>query len=150
MPIIFNIHLTKQTIMKDSTQNSNNSNRHENAYAVYQKKDSVLYITFKKLTVLNLDAAKKVVKDRMNFQAYACYNVICDVSGLTSITYDARQYLSTDGSNMLTVVALVSDNTTIYTMGRCYLLYNHPTVPTRIFKNQQEAEKYINQITKKP
>jgi len=149
MPIIFNIHLTKQTIMKDSTQNSNNK-RHENAYAVYQKKDSVLYITFKKLTVLNLDAAKKVVKDRMNFQAYACYNVICDVSGLTSITYDARQYLSTDGSNMLTVVALVSDNTTIYTMGRCYLLYNHPTVPTRIFKNQQEAEKYINQITKKP
>jgi len=135
--------------MKDSTQNSNNK-RHENAYAVYQKKDSVLYITFKKLTVLNLDAAKKVVKDRMNFQAYACYNVICDVSGLTSITYDARQYLSTDGSNMLTVVALVSDNTTIYTMGRCYLLYNHPTVPTRIFKNQQEAEKYINQITKKP
>jgi len=149
MPIIFNIHLTKQTIMKDSTQNSNNK-RHENAYAVYQKKDSVLYITFKKLTVLNLDAAKKVVKDRMNFQAYACYNVICDVSGLTSITYDARQYLSTDGSNMLTVVALVSDNTTIYTMGRCYLLYNHPTVPTRIFKNHQEAEKYINQITKKP
>jgi len=135
--------------MKDSTQNSNNK-RHENAYAVYQKKDSVLYITFKKLTVLNLDAAKKVVKDRMNFQAYACYNVICDVSGLTSITYDARQYLSTDGSNMLTVVALVSDNTTIYTMGRCYLLYNHPTVPTRIFKNHQEAEKYINQITKKP
>lgn len=63
MSIIFNIHLTKQTIMKDSIQNSNNSDRHENAYAVYQKKDSVLYITFKKQAVLNYYAAKKVVKD---------------------------------------------------------------------------------------
>lgn len=150
MLIIFNIHLTKQTTMKDSLQTSPKSKRHENAYAIYQKKDSVLYITFKKQTVLTHDAAEKIVKDRMNFQAYAWYSVICDVSGLASITYDARQYLSIDGSNMLTVVALVSDNTTIYTMGRCYLLYNHPTVPTQIFKNQQEAEKYINQITKKP
>ena len=150
MPKVFNIHLTKQTTMKDSTQNSNNSKRHENAYAVYQKKDSVLYITFKKQTTLTHDAAKKVVKDRMNFQAYACYSVICDVSDLTSITYDARQYLSTDGSNMFNAVALVCGKEPVYTMGLCYLFYNRPTVPTRIFKNQIEAEKYINQITKKP
>lgn len=136
--------------MKDSSQNSNNTERRENAYAVYQKRDSVLYITFKKQTVLTHDAAEKIVKDRMNFQAYACYSVICDVSDLTAITYDAREYLSTNGSNMLTAVALVSDKETIYTMGRCYLFYNRPTVPTQIFKNQHEAEKYINQITKKP
>lgn len=150
MLLIFNIHRTKLIIMKDFIQNSNNNKRHENAYAVYQKRDSVLYITFKKQAVLNFNAAKKVVRDRMNFQAYAQYSVICDVSGLTSITYDAREYLSTYGSNMLTAVALVSANPTLYTMGRCYLFYNRPTVPTRIFKNQQEAEKYINQITKKP
>lgn len=136
--------------MKDSIQTSHKSKKHENAYAVYQKKDSVLYITFKKQTVLTHDAAEKIVKDRMNFQAYARYSVVCDVSGLTAITYDAREYLSTDGSNMLTAVALVSNNPTNYVMGRCYLFYNRPTVPTRIFKNQQEAEKYINQITKTP
>lgn len=136
--------------MKDAVQNFNKSKKHENAYAVYQKKDSVLYITFKKQAVITHDAAEKIVKDRMHFQAYACYSVICDVSGLASITYDARQYLSADGSNMLTAVALVSNNPATYTMGRCYLFYNRPTVPTRIFKNQYEAEKYINQITKKP
>lgn len=148
MLLIFNIHRTKLIIMKDFIQNS--SKRHENAYAVYQKKDSVLYITFKNQTALTHAAAEEIVQDRLNFQAYARYSVICDVSGLTSITYDAREYLSTYGSNMLTAVALVSANPTIYIMGRCYLFYNRPTIPTRIFKNQHEAEKYINQITKTP
>lgn len=136
--------------MKNPTQNSNNNKRHENAYAVYQKRDSVLYITFKKQAVLTHAAAEEIVQDRLNFQAYARYSVICDVSGLTSITYDAREYLSTYESNMLTAVALVSVNPTIYIMGRCYLYYNRPTVATRIFKNQHEAKKYINQITKTP
>src|SRR5690606_40409244 len=62
MLIIFNIHRTKLIIMKDFIQNS--SKRHENAYAVYQKKDSVLYITFKNQTALTYDAAEEIVQDR--------------------------------------------------------------------------------------
>lgn len=117
---------------------------YENKHAYYRLKNSILYITFKKGLVLTLKAALQIVHDRLTFQSYTAYPVICDISNVKSIEFDARQYLSAEGSTLLTAVALVTTHQTIYSMARFYVEVNIPKVPTQIFKNTADAEAFID------
>lgn len=121
---------------------------YENAHAIYEIHESILYITFKKHLIITYDIACEIVHDRLILQSFSTFAVICTISNVVSISYDARKYLSSYGSSLLKAVALVSDNKTLYSLGRFYIMLNSPKVPTRIFKNLQEAQNYINSFKK--
>ena len=86
---------------------------YENKYAGYKLRDRILYITFKKSLNITYDVARKLVQDRLRFQSFSNFDVICDISDVKSIHSEARTYLSTYGSNLLANVALVSTNITV-------------------------------------
>src|SRR5690606_8338603 len=94
--------------------------------------------------ILTLKAALQIVHDRLTFQSYTAYPVICDISNIKSIEFDAREYLSVEGSTLLTVVALVTTHQTLYSMARFYVEVNTPKVPTQLFKNTEGAEAFID------
>ncbi len=119
-------------------------------YAVYSKKNSIVYITFKKNLILNLDTAKKIVRERLKFQADTTYPVICDVTAIRSIDENARMYLASIGSHQLTAVALVSLTPTLYEMGTYYKEFDTPKSPTEVFSSIEAAEEYMNGLTRKP
>ena len=121
---------------------------YENKYAGYKLRDRILYITFKKSLNITYDVARKLVQDRLRFQSYSNFDVICDISDVKSIHSEARTYLSTYGSNLLANVALVSTNITVYTMALFYIRINTPKAPTRLFKSNKEAIDYIKSIKK--
>lgn len=116
---------------------------HENKYAFYELKNSILYITFKEYLTITLQTAFQIVRDRLVFQSYKPYPVICDITHVRSIDFDARQYLSVDGSTLLSSVALVSKLQTIYSMALFYIEVNTPKVPTQVFKTVLDAELFI-------
>ena len=120
----------------------------ENSFAYYHLKGAILYITFKDSITLTYDAAKQLVNDRLRFQSFAIFNVICDVSLISSISSEARTFLSTYGSNLLNNVALVSTTPTIHTMARFYILINKPKAPTKIFHTVSDAEQYLESLNK--
>lgn len=124
------------------------NNHYENKYAVYQIRDYILYITYKKGLILNYAAARQIVHDRLSLQSYESYPVICNVSEVKNIDFEARGYLSIYGSILITIVALLSYNKTIYSMGRFYIEVNSPKVPTQIFNNLEEAEIFITTVIK--
>ena len=97
---------------------------------------------------ITYDVARKLVQDRLRFQSFSNFDVICDISDVKSIHSEARTYLSTYGSNLLANVALVSTNITVYTMALFYIRINTPKAPTRLFKSNKEAIDYIKSIKK--
>lgn len=132
--------------MKNFLKNRPTTNRRENNHAIYIKKDNILYVLFKDNLVLNHTAAQEIVRDRLKFQAYTSYPVICDVSGIQSIDEEARRYLATMGSNQLNAAALVSHNATLYEMGTYYKELDTPKAPTEVFSTMEAAEEYIKKL----
>jgi len=136
--------------MKNLLKNKSRINYLENSFAAYMKKDSILYILFKNHLVLNHKSALQIVSDRLRFQSYTSYHVICDVSGIKCISEAARDYLATKGSYQIKAVALISNTSTLYEMGNIYRVFNKPKVSTELFDNLQAAEEYIKNLIEKP
>lgn len=121
---------------------------YENINAGYKLKDRILYVTFKESLDITYDVARELVQDRLRFQSYSNFDVICDVSEVRSINSEARTYLSTYGSNLLTNVALVAANARVYTMARFYIKINSPKATTELFNSIDEAVLYIKSLKK--
>lgn len=136
--------------MKDLLKNKTGANYFENDFAAYLKKDYILYIRFKENLSLTYAAAKKIVRDRLRFQAHSAYHVICDVSGIRTIDEAARDYLATKGSYQLKAAALVTGKRTLYKMGTYYKVFNTPKILTEVFSTLEEADAYIKNLTAKP
>lgn len=116
---------------------------YENHYALYEFHDSILYISYKADRYIDYHAARNIVNDRLRIQAYKTYPIICDVSNVTDISTEAREYLATYGSTLTSAVALISSADTLRSMAGYFVMINKPTVPTKIFNNLEDAQNFL-------
>ena len=114
-----------------------------NDLAQFKIEDDFLRIVFATDLKISIDVAKALVLDRLRFQSYSDFKVLCDVSQIHSIDIEARTYLSTYGSSLLKKVALVACTPPLYQMARFYIRTNTPKVPTAVFRTTEEAELYL-------
>lgn len=119
---------------------------YENDYAVYELKEDILKITFKPNILIDNNAARLIVKDRLRFQTYSDYFVICDISQIKRISARARKYLATNGSSLLKAVALISSENTSFALANYYIQINKPTVLTKVFKKVEQGEEFLEQF----
>jgi|SRR5690554_5338985 len=119
---------------------------YENDYAVYELKEDILKITFKPNILIDNNAARLIVKDRLRFQTYSDYFVICDISQIKRINARARKYLATNGSSLLKAVALISSENTSFALANYYIQINKPTVLTKVFKKVEQGEEFLEQF----
>jgi len=116
---------------------------YENDFASYKLKDSLLHISYKEGKYIDYDAATIIVEDRLRFQSYKAYAVLCDVSLVQDISADAREYLAEYGYSMVKAVALYSSTHTLRTLSNYFVAINKPKIPTNIFENLTEAETFL-------
>lgn len=119
---------------------------YENDYAVYELKEDILKITFKPNILIDNNVARLIVKDRLRFQTYSDYFVICDISQIKRINARARKYLATNGSSLLKAVALISSENTSFALANYYIQINKPTVLTKVFKKVEQGEEFLEQF----
>lgn len=116
---------------------------YENNFATYEFKNSLLYINYKEGQYIDYQAATTIVEDRLRFQSYKEYAILCDVSQVADISTEAREYLANYGSSMVTAVALISSTHTLHNMANYFVIINKPKIPTNIFDNLSEAEDFL-------
>lgn len=116
---------------------------YENNYATYDFHDTILYICYKEGRYIDYHAARRIVNDRLRTQAYKAYPIICDVSNVTEISTEAREYLASYGSTLAKAVALISSTDTLRNMAGYFVTINKPTVPTKIFDNLEAALQFL-------
>lgn len=123
-----------------------NKPRFENDYATFWIEAGILYFVYKPNATINLDAAKQIVNDRINFQQQVDYPIFCDIRGIKSIDKAARDFLAKDGSSYTKGVAVIVDTPMTKIISNFYLGLNKPLAPTKMFTEQQEALNYLQQF----
>lgn len=120
--------------------------RFENEYASFWIEGGVVYFVYKANSVVNFEAAKQIVADRIKFQREINYPVYCDIRGMKSADKDARNYLAKEGSSYTKGVAVMVDSPMSKIIGNIYLGLNKPTTPTRLFTDKNEAVEFLKQF----
>lgn len=86
----------------------------------------------------------QVVKDRILLQEGRQFPILCDIRGVKEIDKPARSYLALEGSVQITAIAFIVDSPVSVMLTKFYLKTSKPPVPTRSFKNIEEALVYLN------
>lgn len=120
----------------------------QNDYMTLSIVQDIVYVYYKKGVTLDLKAAQRVVKDRIEFQDHISYPVLCDISDIDSADFSAITYLADKGSLLAKAVALVSKNKRHETMGNYFVEVHEPITPTKTFTNKDEAIAFLNGFKK--
>ena len=96
--------------------------------------------------MVDLEAAKKLVEDRKKFTKGITYPVLITSSGRLELTKEARHFLSSkEGTEGLSSIALVHENSNISIMLINFMLKMHPLlVPIKSFETKEKALSWIN------
>lgn len=101
---------------------------------------------------ITLNIAKKLVRDRQEFTKNISYPVLITSSGRINLTREARVFLSSkEGTENLSLIALVHENSIINIMLINFMLKIHPPlIPIKSFKNKKKALSWIKNQKLKP
>lgn len=112
--------------------------------------DGISYGKFK-VKVFDLEAAKIAVKSRLEISNGVAYPTLADARGVTSISKEARDYFaSPEGTVLLLASALLLDSVLNRFLGNFFLQINKPTIPLKLFTEEKEALKWLQQFKTKP
>lgn len=107
--------------------------------------NETLFCSYKQNIVMDLNMAKRIVKDRMEFTKGKSYPILIDFTNLKSATKEARDYMNDPNGGLmgLTKGAFLSNNVVTTVFINLYLKINKPTIPAKFFTNKQEAIKWL-------
>jgi len=111
--------------------------------------DGIMVLKFK-VKKFDLEAAKVVVASRLEASNGISYPMLVDGRDVSSITKEARDYFAKDdGIKLLLASALVADSVLGKFIGNFFLQINKPILPLRLFTDEKEAYKWLQQFKPK-
>ena len=116
----------------------------ENQFAEFWVENGILHFIYKPGVVLNLEAAKTIVADRIALQNGRSYPVFCDMRGIKDSNKEARDYLAKEGSALVTAVGVIIESPVTKIMVNFYLSINKPITPTRMFTDKALALEFLD------
>ena len=118
----------------------------ENDFTQYMLVDNIVHIIYKKGVIIDLQASKRIVRDRLMFQEERAYPVLCDIRQLRKVDKAARDYLALEGSLLIKALAFIIEPPVTDVMTRFYLMTNHPDIPTASFREISKALAYLGKF----
>lgn len=115
----------------------------ENLYAKFWIENRILYVSYKPDILIDLEAARVIVADRITFQKGKPYPVLCYTEGISSSTKTARDYLAVKGSILTKAIAYLAAPTVSLAMLNFFIEKNEPSVPCEIFTSEVTAKKFL-------
>ncbi|UGU17339.1 hypothetical protein LS482_05570 [Sinomicrobium kalidii] len=115
----------------------------ENEYAKFWVDQNILFYVYKTDIIVNLEAAKKIVADRIAFQKEKSYPVFCDIRGIKDVNKTARDYLAIEGSTLTKAVSILVDPPISRAILDFYLKMSKPLIPTEVFTERHEAIQFL-------
>lgn len=117
---------------------------YKNKYAEFWIEDGILYFVYKPGTVINLKAAKSIVKDRIRLQNEKEYPVLCDMRNLNIVEKPARDYLAAEGSYLTKAVALLVNELYSEKLSDIFIQNSKPSIPTQQFTSKIKAVEFLS------
>lgn len=132
---------TPQFGIKKTTKNV----RHiENEYLQIWEENGIIFEVFKPGVMLDIDAAKKCVEDRMIVSNNITMPIFADTRQLVNMNLSARQYLAGEkGERFLCACAVLTDNILNRLLVNTYIKIDRPTIPTKAFTDRSKALQWL-------
>ena len=113
----------------------------ENDYVTIWIENGILYSSSKKDILIDLDVAKTMVRDRVEFTEGKSYPMFIYFSNLQSATKEAREYMSSPDGGLKGILsgAFLSDSVVTTVVVNLYLKINKPSVPAKFFTKKEDA-----------
>jgi hypothetical protein len=109
--------------------------------------DGIVYGEYKPNVVIDLDAAKIIVADRISLSSGTDYPQLSYIDGLSSVTKEARDFFSKDdGIKHMKRLALITTSPISRIVGNFWLQISRPAVPTRLFASKEDAITWLREV----
>ncbi|MEH6764672.1 MAG: hypothetical protein V7655_09255 [Aequorivita antarctica] len=118
----------------------------ENNYASYTLSGGIVHIRYHIGISISLDAAVKIVADRLLLQAGESYPVLCDIRGVREVNKAARDYLALEGSLLIKAAAFIVEIPMTSILSKFYVQTAKPPIPTRAFLDFEEARGFLEGV----
>lgn len=106
-------------------------------------KDGLVYCKYAAALDLTLDVAKFCVESRIFFTKGKPSVLLVDMKGIKSTSKEARNYMATIGTTLVTAAALVTGSPFNNALANLFLRVNKPAIPTRLFDNEDDARQWL-------
>ena len=111
--------------------------------------DGILHVVFLPGQVINIDIAKEMVEQRLEYIEGASYPILLSGEGVRAINKEARDYMAKEGQLGVLAGAILVHSVYTEFFGNFYLKVNNTGIPARLFRNKQEALKWLEQFKPK-
>jgi hypothetical protein len=114
--------------------------KRETDVIILELEDDFLIATYKKGIRIDLEVARQVVHDRLEFTGGRPVVALIENLGVISVTKEARAYFSSAlGISGIKAVAILYNNPTAAILGNFIVRVNRPQIPVRLFSNRERA-----------
>ena len=114
-----------------------------NDYAQFWVEDDILHFVYKPNSLIDLEAARALVRDRLRFQNGVFYPILCDIRLLKTANKAAREYLANHGCINALAVALLIEEEYSGALSKVFIRISNPGVPTREFTSITAALNFL-------
>jgi hypothetical protein len=98
---------------------------------------------------IDLNTAKQIIADRLKICQGKTYPLLADIRNVQSFTKEARDYIATHGTELVSATAILTDSPVNKIIGNFYLTISKPQIPTKLFTNKADAEKWLTNYKKR-
>lgn len=120
----------------------------QNEYVAIELKEGILIVRYLPKKI-DLKAAKLIVAARKAFSGNRSLPGLADTRKITSVTRDAREYLSSaEAIEGVVAGAILSGSSFNAFIANFFVKVTKPRIPTRIFTREQDALKWLEQYKK--
>ncbi|MBX2970175.1 MAG: hypothetical protein KF803_12465 [Cyclobacteriaceae bacterium] len=115
----------------------------ETPYVTMWLKDGLVYCKYADDLDLSIEVAKFCVESRIFFTKGKPAVLLVDMKGIKSTSKEARNYMATIGTTLVTAAALVTGSPFNNALANLFLSVNKPAIPTRLFSNEDDARQWL-------
>ena len=119
----------------------------EGKYGTYWIRDDILFVDYKPDLIVTLKVAKRITRDRMEFQQDKEYPIFSNLDGIIGSHSEARHYLVYEGSLLIKALALYSTYPFAIRLTEFYLKTLNHKIPTQLFKHKNNALRFLEPYT---
>jgi hypothetical protein len=114
----------------------------------FRIENEVLFCSYKPHLEIDIVAAKRIIKDRIDFTEGKAYPIMIDFSNMKSVTKEARDYMNSPSGGLIGLLcgAFLSKSVVATLFINLYLKINNPTIPAKFFTNKADARNWLNKI----
>lgn len=117
----------------------------------FKLENEILFCSYKKQLEIDIETAKRIIKDRSLFTEGKRYPVLIDFTNMKFVTKEARDYMNTPEGGLKGLLggAFLSNNVVGTLFVNLYLKVSEPVIPAKFFTRKEEALRWLTELNNK-